>query len=142
MKMKTKTRLYGYDKNRPKSRHGDSKYRRCLSIVMLICIKQHLSNIWSSIIKKLSNAEDELKKNVAYKKTCSAHGYLLTLEVFNVIMHFLVLGKKLKILKWLKGKAKVNWHLSASFLKCLKAPRFKFQLSVCSIFFKSKTTVS
>ena len=107
LKMKTKTRLHGYDKNRPKSRHGDkySKYRRCLSIVMLICIKQHLSNIWSSIIKKLSNTEDELKKNVAYKKTCSAHGYLLTLEVFNVIMHLLpCVRKKVENFEMVKGK--------------------------------------
>ena len=33
--------------NRPRSRHGYkySKYKKCLSIMMLIYIKQHLSNI-------------------------------------------------------------------------------------------------
>ena len=30
-------------------------------MMMLICIKQHLSNIWSSIHEKLSNTEIELK---------------------------------------------------------------------------------
>ena len=35
---------------------------------MLISINQHLSSIWSSIMKKLSNTEAELKKRVAYKK--------------------------------------------------------------------------
>ena len=30
-------------------------------MTMLICIKQHLSNIWSSIHEKLSNTEIELK---------------------------------------------------------------------------------
>ena len=33
--------------------------------MILICFKQHLSNILS---KKLSNTEAELKKSVAYKK--------------------------------------------------------------------------
>ena len=35
---------------------------------MLISINQHLSSIWSSIMKKLSNTEAELKKRVTYKK--------------------------------------------------------------------------
>ena len=37
--------------------------------MMVIDIKQHLSNIWSSIQEKLSNTEAELKKSVAYKKS-------------------------------------------------------------------------
>ena len=73
MKIKMKNRSLIYDinlgtrKNRPRSRHGHeySKYKKFLSMMMLICIKQHLSNIWSSI---LSNTEAELKKSVAYKK--------------------------------------------------------------------------
>ena len=45
------------------------------------------------------------KKNVAYKKTCSAHGYLLTLEVFNVIMHLLpCVRKKVENFEMVKGK--------------------------------------
>ena len=36
--------------------------------MMVTCIKQHLSNIWSSIHEKLSNTESQLKKSVAYKK--------------------------------------------------------------------------
>ena len=44
-----------YDMNRPSPRHGHkyTKYKMCLSIMMVICIKQHLSNIWSSIHKKV-----------------------------------------------------------------------------------------
>ena len=40
-----------YDTNRPRSRHGYkyTKSKMCLSIMMVICVKQHLSNIWSSI---------------------------------------------------------------------------------------------
>ena len=36
--------------------------------MMLTCIKQRLSNIWSSIYEKLRNGEAELKKSAAYKK--------------------------------------------------------------------------
>ena len=34
-------------KNRPRPRHGPNytKYKMCLSIMMVICIKQHLTNI-------------------------------------------------------------------------------------------------
>ena len=48
----------------------DSKYKKCLSKMIITCIKQHLSNIWSSSMKKLSSIEAELKKSVAYKKAC------------------------------------------------------------------------
>ena len=41
-------------------------------MTMLICIKQNLSNIWSSILEKLSNTEAELKEIVAYKKVCNS----------------------------------------------------------------------
>ena len=52
--MKMKNRLHRYDINRPRSRHGQkcSKYKKYLSMMILICIKQHLSNIWSSIYEK------------------------------------------------------------------------------------------
>ena len=53
--MKMKNRSLRYDINRHRCRHGHrySKYKMCLSIMMLICIKQHLSNIWSSIHGKV-----------------------------------------------------------------------------------------
>ena len=39
-------RSYRYDINRPRTRpeHKYSKYKKCRSMMMLICIKQHLSN--------------------------------------------------------------------------------------------------
>ena len=44
--------------------------KMCLSIIMPICIKHHLSNIWSSILEKV-NTEAELKKSVAFiRKPC------------------------------------------------------------------------
>ena len=47
MKIKIKNRSYRYDINRPRSTHGHkySKYEKCLTVMLLICIKQHLSNI-------------------------------------------------------------------------------------------------
>ena len=47
MKMKTKNRSHRYDINRPRSRYElkDSKYKKCLNMMMLLCIKQHLSSI-------------------------------------------------------------------------------------------------
>ena len=68
--MKMKKRLDRYDINRPKSRYGNkySKYKKCLSMMMLLCIKENLSNIWSWIYEKVKNTEAELKKSIAYKK--------------------------------------------------------------------------
>ena len=43
-------------KNRPRPRNGHkyTKYKLCLSIMMIICIKQHLSNILSSVHEKVN----------------------------------------------------------------------------------------
>ena len=45
--MKMKNRSHRYDINRPRSsdEHKYSKYKKYLTMMMLICIKQHLSNI-------------------------------------------------------------------------------------------------
>ena len=47
MKIKTKNRSFRYDINRPRSahRHKYSKYKKRRSVIMRICIKQHLNNI-------------------------------------------------------------------------------------------------
>ena len=50
-----KTRSQRYNINRPGSRYDYkfTEYKMSLSIMMIICIKQHLSNIWSSIHEKV-----------------------------------------------------------------------------------------
>ena len=55
MKMKMKNRSDRYDINRPSSRRGHkySKYKKCPTKMMIICINQHLSDIWSSIQEKV-----------------------------------------------------------------------------------------
>ena len=47
MKLKMKSRSQIYDITRPTPRHGHkyTKYIMSLSIMMVICVKQHLSNI-------------------------------------------------------------------------------------------------
>ena len=72
MKMNMKKRSHKQEINRPKPRHGHkySKYK-WLSMIMLICIKQHLSNIWSSIHEKVKQHRDWFEKRVDYiKKAC------------------------------------------------------------------------
>ena len=47
MRLNMKSRSSRYDINRPRRRHGHkyTKYKICLDTMMVICIKQHLSNI-------------------------------------------------------------------------------------------------
>ena len=54
MEMKLKYRSHRCDINRRRSVHGNkySKYKKCLSMLMLVCVKQHLSNVWSWIREK------------------------------------------------------------------------------------------
>ena len=50
----------------------------CLIIMMVIGIKQLLSNTWSSIHEKVKQTETEFKKSVAYiKKTRVIEKYIL-----------------------------------------------------------------
>ena len=65
-----KNKSYRYDINRPRPRHGHkyAKYKICLSIMMVICIKKHLSNIWNSIHEKVKQHWVWVEKSVAYKK--------------------------------------------------------------------------
>ena len=76
MKMKMKKRSPRYVINRPSSWHGHkySKYKKCLSMMMLICIKQHLSNIWSSIHEKVKQHWGWVeKKTLLIKKSMYIH---------------------------------------------------------------------
>ena len=72
MKLKMKNGSHRYDANRPRPRHGHkhTKYKMCLSIMVVICIKQHLSNSWSSIHEKVMQhwGWNEKKRVSLYKK--------------------------------------------------------------------------
>ena len=73
-KMKTKMKIDSikYVINRPKcrNRHKYSKYMKRFSMMMLICIKQHLSNIWSPVFENVKQHWDWVEKKRC-KKTCS-----------------------------------------------------------------------
>ena len=53
--MTMKYRSHRYNINRPRPRYGHkyTKYKMCLSTMMITCIKQHLNNIWSSVHEKV-----------------------------------------------------------------------------------------
>ena len=51
--MKNRSHRYGINRPRPRYGHKYTKYKMGLSIMMVICNKQHLSNIWSSIHDKV-----------------------------------------------------------------------------------------
>ena len=72
MEMKMKNKSHISNVNRPRPRHGCkySKHKKCLRMMMLICLKQHLSNIWSSIPEKIKQPSGWVQKSVAYKKGC------------------------------------------------------------------------
>ena len=71
--MKMKNRSYRYDINRYRSRYGHkyTKYTTCISK----CIKQHLSNMWSSANEKISLS---WKKALLVKKKRVTHKKILT----------------------------------------------------------------
>ena len=68
MRLKMKSRLQIYDMNRPRLRcgHKHTKSKLCLGIIMVTYIKQHLSNIWSSIHEKVKQHWGWVEKSVAY----------------------------------------------------------------------------
>ena len=56
MKVKKKSRSHKYHINRRTSRHWltyTNKHKKFLSMMMLICIKQHPTNTWGSIYEKV-----------------------------------------------------------------------------------------
>ena len=73
MKMNMKIRSHRYDINWLRFRHGGkySKYKTCLSMIILIGIKQYLSNIWCSFYEKVKQLRLNWKKALFFfKKAC------------------------------------------------------------------------
>ena len=46
MKMRNGSHRYDIDTTKPRYRHKYTIYKICLSMMMIMCNKQHLSNIW------------------------------------------------------------------------------------------------
>ena len=70
IRLKIKNRSQRYWINWPRPRHGHkyTKYKMCLSMMMFICIKQHLGSIWSSIHEKVKQHWGWNEISVAYRK--------------------------------------------------------------------------
>ena len=98
MRLKRKSRSHRYDIDRPRPRHGQkiTKYKMCLSIMMSVCIKQHLSNISSSIHEKVKQHWGWAEKSAAYEK--SAKPKLTVTIKFNLLN---INGGKHKCLEYL-----------------------------------------
>ena len=60
-----KNRSHRHDITRPRPRHGHKHtiYKMCLNLMMAICIKQHLNNIWGSNYEKLKQHWGWVEKN-------------------------------------------------------------------------------
>ena len=69
LKMKNRSQKHDIDKPRPRYGHKYAKYQMWLSIMIVLCTKQHHSNFEAQFMKMLSNTKAELKKSVAYKKS-------------------------------------------------------------------------
>ena len=63
MRLKMRNSSYRYSTNRPRLRHRHkyTKYKMCLRLKTVVCIKQHLSNILSSVNEKATQTQS-LKK--------------------------------------------------------------------------------
>ena len=66
--MKIDSRKYGINRSRCRHGHKYSNHMKCLSMMMLICIKEHISNIWSSVYENVKQHWGWVEKSVAYKK--------------------------------------------------------------------------
>ena len=51
--MKKRSHRCDINRLRPRHRHKYTKYKMYVSMMMIICSKQHLSNIWSSSHEKV-----------------------------------------------------------------------------------------
>ena len=91
MNVKKKNRPHRYNMNKPRSRHGHkcSKCKKCLIMMMLICIKQNLSNIWSSNYEKVKQHLGRVEKSLFIKNACSFFRFLMYLELaYNQVLNF------------------------------------------------------
>ena len=61
---------YGINRHRPRHGHKYTKYKKCISMMMFIYVKQHLSNIWSSVHEKVKQNWGWVKIKCCLKKAC------------------------------------------------------------------------
>ena len=140
MKMKKNNRSQ-YNINGPSSRHGCkySQYKTCLSMMMLICIKQLRSSIWSSIHEKVKQHWRWVEKK------CSNLNHLNSLKNVHVCpnVHVSISDTPpwvyftfLKMYKWYQIAQSITNHLKGTtVLGFMLVPFFFIELEEIIIFF-------
>ena len=100
LKFKNRSQRYNINRPSPRHRHKYTKYKMCLSIIMVTCIKQHLSTIWSSICKNVKQHWGWIeKKHCLLKKTCILYIFFF-IWISNIKMYFLGITFVLFIGHW------------------------------------------
>ena len=68
--MKNRSHRYDIDKPRPRHGHNYTIYKMYFNIMVTICIKQYLRNIWSSIYEKVKQHWGWVEKKCCLQKEC------------------------------------------------------------------------
>ena len=84
MKMKKKDRIEKTQIDLSLDGHKCSKYKTWLSLMMLLCAKQHINNIWSWIHEKGKTHRGCVEKSVAYIQATKLTKVLI-LNIFIVL---------------------------------------------------------
>ena len=78
LKMKNSWHRYDIDRTRPKHGYTYTKYKTCLSMMMIMFNKQHLSNILRWIYGKVKQYRDWVDKKALFIKSVYFEEYLRT----------------------------------------------------------------
>ena len=144
MKIKMKNTSHRYNINRLRSRHGHkcSKYKICFSVMMLLCIKQHLTNIWSPIPEKVKQHWGCAKKKaLLIKKIVYFIDIYRPLNVCLLIQHIwpcYIVGHAMicLVFTYWNCEMKTFTNLLKLFKSCLKTGQFPSELRKASTGFK------
>ena len=69
-KMRNRSNRYDINITRPRQGYEYTKYKIFLSMMMVMCNKQHLSNMWDWIREKFKQHWGWIKKALLIKKAC------------------------------------------------------------------------
>ena len=128
-----KTRSHRYDVNRTRPRHGyeDTMYKMCFSVMMVMCNKQHLSNIWSWNHDKVKQHWFWIEKSVALKSV-----YLHSFYPMKFVLQKVV-GRLKLLLSWkelCKGFPKwARWSLWHLWFKRYCTTSFPWRQPKCQV---------
>ena len=134
MKLKMKNRSQRNHMNRVRPRHGHkyTKYKICLSIVMVICIKQHLSSIEQ--FAQFATPKLNLKLNPWKSEATLSLGWKKALLIKK--------GENENELKMCENLKLWNWNFDSSFLETHTCKLYKILKVYFATFCDKKFTES